>query len=93
MKKTVLLFLTLCLSLSLLFSACADTAAVVRMEYTADWGGAEIAGLYTGEISAGVPAGFGVLEVSPAEESGTGAGWHYIGMWADGFPSGEGVRY
>lgn len=71
----------------------AETAeSVTRAPYTADWGGEEIAGLYTGDMVNGLPEGFGVLEIS--EEDGQNLrARHYIGLWQEGLPSGEGAMY
>ena len=71
----------------------AETAeSVTRAPYTADWGGEEIAGLYTGDMVNGLPEGFGVLEIS--EEDGQNLrARHYIGLWQEGLPSGEGTVY
>ena len=71
----------------------AETAeSVTRAPYSADWGGEEIAGLYTGDMVNGLPEGFGVLEIS--EEDGQNLrACHYIGLWQEGLPSGEGAMY
>ena len=66
--------------------------SVTRAPYSADWGGEEIAGLYTGDMVNGLPEGFGVLEIS--EEDGQNLrARHYIGLWREGLPSGEGAMY
>ena len=66
--------------------------SVTRTPYTADWGGEEITGLYTGDTVNGLPEGFGVLEIG--EDDGQNlCAWHYIGLWREGLPSGEGALY
>ena len=84
MKNRAYLIPVLVLLLLLTFSAAAETTGTVRAAYTADWGGEEISGLYTGETLNGVPCGFGLLEAGDR---------HYIGLWEDGYPSGEGTVY
>ena len=71
----------------------AETAeSVTRTPYTADWGGEEITGLYTGDMVNGLPEGFGVLEIG--EDNGQNpCAFHYIGLWREGLPSGEGALY
>lgn len=70
----------------------AETAeSVTRAPYTADWGGEEITGLYTGDTVNGLPEGFGVLEIIAPD--GNDPVRHYIGLWREGFPSGEGAMY
>ena len=66
--------------------------SVTRTPYTADWGGEEITGLYTGDTVNGLPEGFGVLEIG--EDNGKNpCACHYIGLWQEGLPSGEGAMY
>lgn len=70
----------------------AETAeGVTRAPYTADWGGEEITGLYTGDMVNGLPEGFGVLEI--IDPDGNDSARHYIGLWREGLPSGEGAMY
>lgn len=70
----------------------AETAeSVTRAPYSADWGGEEITGLYTGDTVNGLPEGFGVLEIIAPD--GNDPVRHYIGLWQEGLPSGEGALY
>ena len=94
-RGSALLFALICM---ILFATTvnvsnAETAeSVTRAPYSADWGGEEIAGLYTGDMVNGLPEGFGVLEIS--EEDGQNLrACHYIGLWQEGLPSGEGAMY
>lgn len=65
--------------------------SVTRTPYTADWGGEEITGLYTGDMVNGLPEGFGVLEIIAPD--GNDPVRYYIGLWQEGLPSGEGTVY
>lgn len=95
LRGSVLLLALMCI---LLFASGANAEnigtaeSVTRTPYTADWGGEEIAGLYTGDMVNGLPEGFGVLEIG--EDNGQNpCACHYIGLWQEGLPSGEGAMY
>lgn len=65
--------------------AMADSVTAMHYVYQ-DW-----VGEYTGQIdSNSIPFGFGVFIASTPRESEL---WHYIGMWEDGLPQGEGAIY
>ena len=82
LRKIIALFLCL-----LLLAGTAAAESVVRMHYVCrDW-----VGEYTGEVdSNSIPFGFGLYESSTPVDGET---WHYIGMWKDGLPEGEGAVY
>ena len=94
-RGSVLLFALICIILFAVTinASNAETAeSVTRAPYTADWGGEEITGLYTGDTVNGLPEGFGVLEIG--EDNGQNpCACHYIGLWQEGLPSGEGAMY
>lgn len=86
MKRFFLIFLVI-MSIATAVSACADT--VVQMTYTLVLPDASWEGVYTGEVQAGVPQGYGVF-VTQSYSSGT---WHYLGEWVNGKMEGQGGRY
>ena len=85
MRRTVIILLTLALIL------CAGTAAAdstTNMHYVYNnW-----VGDYTGQVDTNsVPFGYGIFVSSvPMENNEL---WHYIGMWENGLPEGEGTIY
>ena len=67
--------------------AVSSADSVTKLHYVfLNWSGE-----YTGQAdSAGIPFGFGVFVSSTPMD---GENWHYIGLWEDGFPEGDGVIY
>lgn len=62
---------------------------VTEMQYILKVDNETRKGVYTGNIEAGVPAGYGIFEtVNP-----NGYKWHYIGNWVNGTMHGSGAIY
>lgn len=82
LRKTAVLLLCL-----LLLAGIASADSVTRVHYVfKNWSGE-----YTGSLDSGkIPFGFGLFESSTPMD---GEAWHYIGMWANGLPEGEGAIY
>ena len=85
MKKSLALLAVLCLLLTGISAACAES--VSKMHYVfLDW-----VGEYTGQVDSGnIPFGFGLFVSSTPMD---GENWHYIGTWENGLPEGEGAVY
>ena len=85
-RKTASLLLMLFLLCTCIY---AGADSVVREHYVfQNW-----AGEYTGQVdSGGIPFGFGVFESDTPLEGETES-WHYIGLWENGLPEGEGSIY
>lgn len=85
MKRCTALLILLCLLLP--GFAAADSMVNTPYSYTAD--NTLYEGLYTGACENGLPEGFGLF----IAKDGDTVFWHYIGLWHEGFPEGEGAVY
>ena len=65
------------------------TEFVVEMTYIVKMPNVIREGSYTGEISNGIPNGYGIFTSFNSE----GIRWHYVGNWVDGAMCGEGGCY
>lgn len=85
MKKAMVFLATICLILICYTVATAES--VTRMHYVfLDW-----VGEYTGQVDSNkIPFGYGLFESSTPKD---GEKWHYIGIWENGVPEGEGAVY
>lgn len=83
--RKILLFM---LALAFMLTACSASAdSVTRMHYVCG----DYIGEYTGMVDTNsIPFGFGVfISETPMND----VTWHYIGIWENGVPEGEGTMY
>ena len=67
----------------------ANAEIVAQMTYTVVMPDVTREGLYTGEVSNGIPHGYGVFTAT----NSSGINWHYLGQWEDGQMRGQGGQY
>ncbi len=85
MKRATILLITFLLLFAAAAGACAEPVTRIRYVFL------DYSGEYTGSVDTNsIPFGYGLFV---CDAPLTGDPWHYIGMWENGLPEGEGAVY